>query len=563
MLRELRIQNLAVIEEVALVFGPGLNILTGETGAGKSIILGALQLLLGDRADTDVVRTGAPSASVEAVFEYKAGGPVASYLSDCGLDGDADDLIIRREIASGGRSRAFVNGRLATLAQLKSLGELLVDLHGQHQHQSLLSREIHQRLLDDFGGHTKERDAYAHAWSRWQEARARLQSLQTDERERERQKSFLTFQRDEIRAAQLSPKEDEELPRERARLVNAERLQRESLQACDLLYEGEQSEATVLRGLDDAHKLIEGLAALDESLRPLLEPLATARANIEEVAFQLRQYASSLEHDPQRLEEVENRLDLIRNLKKKYGSTIAEILAAGERFAAELEALDRIETDRADAETELQSARAALEKSATALSARRRAAARKLEKLLLGELSDLELGRSRFEVQLQPEPPLSNTDLSPSASGAESVEYFISPNPGEELRPLRKIASGGELSRIMLALKSLFASQDRIPTLVFDEIDVGISGRTATRIGEKLHSLSRSHQILCITHLPQIAARGDIHFLVEKQQEKTSTRTLVSLLEGDARVAVLAQLLDGKELSELSLRHARELLQKS
>jgi DNA repair protein RecN (Recombination protein N) len=625
MLLRLSIKNLAIIDDLTIDLCPGFTVLTGETGAGKSIIIGALDLVLGERASADDVRSGCASAEVEALFDVSAMPRLVQLLAELNLapgierggrdaagaaEGPAD-LVVRREISAQGRTRCLVNGRLVPLGQLRRIGDLLVDLHGQHQHQSLLKVDLHREILDAFGGCEVSRalDAYRRLFQRHGEIVTRLKSLDRDEREVERQKGLLEFQWREIREARLEPGEDSALEAERRRLEHAEALRQGTAETIDLLYEGETQTPTVADLLARGEDLLASAARLDVSLQPLRDRLAAIRADASDVADSVRSYAVRLEHDPARLAEVQDRLHLIRQLKRKYGETIEDVLAAGSRFEAELHALthsreeqERLEAERAKIERELASA-------ADELSSKRRTAARGFSSGLRGHLAGMEMPKVEFEVRIErveagataeevcgeglgeetiargalasPEDALgaepdgrapkddggAPTLLFADGKrcrvrewGADQIEFLISPNVGEDLKPLRRIASGGELSRIMLGLKVLMSGQDQIPTLVFDEVDTGISGRTGARIGEKMAALGRERQIICITHLAQIAARAHHHFAVAKVRQKGRTLTRVERLEGERRLDEIARLLGGDEGSQIARRHAKELL---
>ncbi|MCX7011233.1 MAG: DNA repair protein RecN [Candidatus Sumerlaeota bacterium] len=565
MLRELRIRNLAIIEELRLGFDDGLNILTGETGAGKSIILGALRLVLGERAAADDVRTGAEAAEAEALFEAPLPASALQLLEEAGLAPDPEGLIIRREVAADGRSRAFVNGRLAPAHQLRDLGALLIDLHGQHQHQSLLNPDNHLAALDSFADVQAELDAMAETYDAWTGARAELAQLQGDERALEREKDMLEHQAREIEQAALRPGEDEELALERARLANAERLRECAARAFALLQEGEGDVPSLLEMLARVETDVADLAKLDESERPTAEAAGEIRFRLEDLAARMRDYAQRAESDPARLSAVEDRLDLIRRLKRKYGATIEEILDAGARCSQRLNSLAHREDEIARLEQRLAEAERRLVEAAEALSAKRQKAARAFERKLQGELAELQMERARFSVQFWRENSAEGAAFAEGRfavgpRGVDRVEFLMTTNPGEALKPLRRIASGGELSRIMLGIKSLLARRDAIPTLVFDEIDVGISGATAQVVGAKMRRLAESHQVLCITHLPQIAARAARHFSVEKVPRGKRVATQVRQLGEHERVEEIARLLGGDAASAVGLKHAQELL---
>ena len=610
MLLRLHIEDLAIIDALTLDFTDGFTALTGETGAGKSIILGALNLVMGERASSDDVRTGCESAVAEALFDVSACARLRDLLAEWGLlEGDVVlptgvfgkkrpgtpngpvDLVLRREIGAQGRSRCLANGRMVTLAQLRQIGDRLVDLHGQHQHQSLLRVETHREILDGFGDgeHVRALGEYRALFERYSAVVARLRSLNRDEREIERQKGVLEYQLREISEAELTPGEDAVLDEERRRLTHAEALKHNATEANDLLYEGENCPAAVADLVAQVAALAAESVRLDPSLGAVAERLEAVRAEVDDLAATLRSYAEDLEHDPERLSEIEDRLHLIRQLKRKYGGTIEEILEKAGQFERELHTLthgreeqERLEAERAQLEREVAQA-------AERLSAKRRETGERFSKGLQRQLKDLEMTAVRFEVRLDREEsggkPLVSEDgdeagdsrhepskagdclLFPDGKryrvhdyGVDLVEFLFSPNVGEALKPLRKIASGGELSRIMLGLKVLLRSQDQVPTLIFDEIDTGISGRTGTAVGEKMADLGGRYQVVCITHLPQIAARAAHHFVVRKTQQKGRTLTRVERLDTVERQAEIARLLGGEPDSAIARRHASELL---
>ena len=565
MIRELRIRNLAIIEELNLEFDSGLNILTGETGAGKSIILGALRLVLGERALSEDVRTGADSAEAEALIDGPLPPLVLALLEEAGLPADPEGLVLRREVAADGKSKAVVNGRLAPAHQLKALGAALVDLHGQHQHQSLLNPENHLQALDAFAESGPELERVGAAHGAWLATRAELARLQGDERALEREKDMLERQAREIEQAALRIGEEEALTAERARLRNAERLREASSRAHALLQEGQSDVPSILELLARVEEEIADLAKLDETERPSAEAASEIRFRLEDLATRMRDYATAAESDPARLAVIEDRLDLIHRLKRKYGASIEEILEAAQRYAARLNSLVNREDELARLEERLAAEEAALVEAAEALSAKRQKAARRFERQLLAELAELQMERARFHVEFWREESAEGAAFegrryAVGPQGVDRAEFLLSTNPGEALKPLRRIASGGELSRIMLAMKSLLARRDAIPTLVFDEIDVGLSGATAQVVGAKMRRLAESHQVICITHLPQIAARATRHFAVEKAPRGRRVVTQVRCLSENERVAEIARLLSGEAATAVGLKHAQELL---
>ncbi|WP_305041715.1 DNA repair protein RecN [Geoalkalibacter sp.] len=555
MLTDLNIRNFATIDRLHVSFGTGFNVLTGETGAGKSILLGALGLLLGERARTDVVRTGEEEAAIEAVFDL--GGPesaeVRKLLAEAGLDGDGDDIIIRRLLNRSGKNRIFINGALVTLAQLQPLAEKLVTIYGQHEHQSLLRAETHLQALDAFAGSGADLDLYRQLFERLRQARERLRSLDRDEREQKARQDLLAYQCQEIAAAQLNIGEDEDLEAERRLLQHAERLMAATAGGFERLY---GAEGAACEQIARTAAELEALATVDPRLGHLAGELHSALYSLEDAANQLRGYADSLSFDPGRQEEVETRLATLTSLKRKYGGDIAAILAHRDGIAAELEQLSDLEGTRRQLAEELTRLEHQVAQAGTALSARRRVAADQLAARVEAELADLAMARARFQVNFQPL-------AEPGPWGQEKVEFFLAPNPGEEPRPLARIASGGELSRIMLALRRAAPDQQGVATLIFDEVDAGIGGATATHVGEKLRGLARERQVLCVTHLPQVAAFGDRQYHIEKRESDGRTRTTIALLEGEERIREMARMLGGARVTERTLEHARELIHHS
>lgn len=567
MIRELRIRNLAIIEDLRLEFSPGLNILTGETGAGKSIILGALRLILGERSAAEDVRTGEEAAEAEALIDGPLAPRVMDLLAEAGLEAGAEGMVLRREVAASGKSKAVINGRLAPAHQLKALGDLLVDLHGQHQHQSLLAAENHLAALDAFAETASELAAMGNNHARWSEAREALRRMHGDERAMEREKDSLEFQVSEIQAAELRVGEEEELAAEHSRLQNAEALREAAARAFAALSEAEAEAPSAADLMRLAETELNEIARLDEAQAPLAELLADMVFRLDEAAGQLRDYADGLESDPRRLQQVDDRLDLIRNLKRKYGGSIQEILEACESYRKRLNSLTNRSEEIERLEKEVARCEAQLAQAAMKLSAKRQKAARAFEKRMEAELAELQMERAQFRVDIQRETASEGHGIAidgarcvVSAQGIDRVEFLLASNPGESLKALRKVASGGELSRIMLAMKSILAERDAIPTLVFDEIDTGISGATATVVGEKMRRLAATHQVICITHLPQIASRATRHFAVEKISRNKRMVTQVRMLEDDQRIEEIARLLGGNAASKAGRQHAAELL---
>jgi DNA repair protein RecN (Recombination protein N) len=571
MLTELSVENFALVDRLRLQFGPGLNLLTGETGAGKSILLDALGMVLGERAGSESVRHGADKARVEAVFTIAGGDTrLRATLEAAGVEAEDGVLLLSRELSATGKSAARINGRPATATMLKSLGDALVDIHGQHAHQSLLSAEHHLEILDAWCGLKVAalRADVADAYERAQAADRALAALRQDARERARTIDLLSFQRDEIDAAAPKPTEEEELIAERLRLGSAERLFAAAEGAYAALHGGapaagrggagtpfgEAAGASgALDGLNTAVTEIEHAARLDDRLAPLLDALRNALYVAEDVGREVRTYRDGVESNPDRLEEIENRLDVLKSLKRKYGETVDEILRYREEIGGKLETLENAEERIAELAATAESARRELAARAGELAKARRQGAGPFETAIMKELADLAMVATRFAVGIEPRPE-------PTARGADQIEFLISPNPGEPLKPLAKIASGGEISRVMLALKSVLSRTLAVPTLVFDEIDAGIGGRTGTILAEKLSALSAASQILCITHLPQIAARGGAHFRIEKRTHAGRTTIQVAALDPAQRVEEIARMLGGTRVSETVLQHAREML---
>ncbi len=550
MLVELRIRDYAVVEDLTLELGAGLNVLTGETGAGKSIIVGALSLLLGERASSDVVRAGADRATVEAVFDIDGLPEVKRVVDDHGFRVEDGLLILRREVAVEGRNRAWVCGSPATAGVVGALGSALVDLHGQHEHQTLLRPTDQRAILDAFGGCLELAGAVAEGYARLQALRAELEAREERRREVESRADFLRFQLDEIDEAELAPGEDEELENEAGRHEHAEELARGTADVYAALYEEEDSVSDRLGAVRQA---LARLASFDSGLSDIAERLAEVTHLVDDLGRRIGDYASQVEHDPERLEEVRVRLDRIFRLKRKYGPELADVLETAQRVRAELQDLDDADHDLSRLNAERTEAETALRRTASELSAARSNAARRLADAVAETLPDLGLAGGRFEVDL-------STHTSVSAGGAESIEFRVATNRGFAPMPLARIASGGELSRVMLALKSILASVDSVPVLVFDEIDSGVGGVIATSVAAKLAEVAGRHQVFVVTHLPQVASRAEAHLLVEKGDDAGITTTRVRRLVGDERVEEVARMLGGDPESRASRDHARELL---
>jgi len=563
MLRELSIRNLAVVEEAVVPFAPGLNVLTGETGAGKSIVVDALLLITGARAQLDWIRTGADTALVEAVFEIDPAGPVAALLDEAGHHPGDGQLVIKRELARSGRHRAFVNDGAATVGLLERLGELLVELHGQHEHQRLMEPARQLLLLDRFAEALDRRERVGALVRTWEEARAALDRLRSEMREGARQEDLYRFQLAEIDDVRLKDGEEEELRAERSRLQHAERIVAGLQETVGLLYEEPQSATT---RLSRAATLLRDLSRYEPDAAASIEAIEGAQAYLEDVVGRARALRDRAVFDPERLEQIDARLDTIVKLKRKYGDSVAAILAHRQEAATALDRITRHDAIAEEMERGVAEAAAAAGAEAAALSQARTRGAERLERLIQKEIRGLGMEHGRFRVALRREPAaVGELAAGPDgwrvgARGAESAELLLSANPGEDLRPLTKVVSGGELSRVMLAAKTVLAAADDVPVLVFDEVDAGIGGRVADVVGQKLAASATGRQVLCVTHLAPIAAYAGQHLLVEKRVARGATRTSVTLLPAAARVDELARMLGGERVTEASRRHARELL---
>jgi DNA repair protein RecN (Recombination protein N) len=550
MLSELRIRNFALIERLSLRLAPGLNVLTGETGAGKSIIVGALSLLLGERASADVVRAGAERASVEGVFDAAGADAILRLLDERGIDAEGEVLVLKREVAAEGRNRAWINGSPVTASLLGEVGRLLVDLHGQHEHQTLLRRDEQRAILDAYAGAESLAQQVSAAFRRLQEVKQSIAELQARRREVAQRADFLRFQVDEIEAARLVRGEDESLEEVERRLSHSEELLALATSLSEELTVADDALSARLAAL---HRPLEQLVRIDARQASLQELYDTIYYTLEELGSRLSEYAASVEHDPARLEEVRHRQDLIFRLCSKYGGTVAEVIAFGEAARAELDLLDSASFELSALERREETDRANLRQLAEELSARRTAAARELAEEIEQILPELGMSGGRFEVTILPL-------QEPGAAGAEEIEFRVSLNRGFAPKPLAQVASGGELSRVMLAIKTILARLDAVPTLVFDEVDAGIGGRVALQVGDKLRRVAQTHQVFAITHLPQIAARAHTHLHVEKRESDGRVTTEVTLLDGATRVAEIARMLGGDPERRVSLEHARELL---
>lgn len=567
MLVELKIENFAIIDQLELQFGAGLVIFTGETGAGKSIIIDAVETLLGVRADSTFIRTGVERSSVEGVFKIapKLREAVHAILAEEDLLDDPDYVTLAREFRREGRNTARVNGRTTSLALLKSLGELLIDLHGQSEHLSLLRVGSHLGLLDRFAEIEPLLDDYQHTFRTLSAVRKELEDLRQAEVDAEKRQELLTFQVSEIADAALQPGEEETLKEERTRLANAEKLAVHANTAITALEESDPESQSATDLVGQALQALESLAKVDETRTELSERMQGIYDDITELARDLGDYLQEIEFNPVRLEEVEERIDLISGLKRKYAHTIPDIIAYGEKAQTELDAITHAEERMQELEAQEGQLLDEITHKAVAVSDQRHQTAVVLSRAIENELQDLRMEAARFGVDFRTKPDENGIKLPDGKqvafdiNGFEMVEFMIAPNPGEGLKPLVKIASGGETSRLMLALKNVLAQADHTPTLIFDEIDQGIGGRVGAIVGQKLWDLARDHQVLCITHLAQLAGYGELHYRVQKDIREGRTITVVDSLTGEDRLMELAQMLG--EVSEGTIRSAHEILQ--
>ena len=555
MLQSLYLENIALIEKLGIELFPGFNVLTGETGAGKSIIIDAVNFVLGERTSRDLIRNGAARAKVEAVFNLNEGDAAFAALDALGIEYDGNELILSRELSAAGRNACRVNGTLVPVASLKSVSDTLVDIHGQHEHQALLDAENHISYLD----------AYCHAESlpiiekidaivsRRNELMLKRNSGFSSEREREREMDMLRYQIEEIASANLEAGEEERLNAEKTVLLNAERI-RTALETAHMALSGAE-EGSALSAIDTARRSMRDIAALNKDYEALGDKIEELYYAAEDISFVLRDTSENVESDMQRLEEIEQRLKLISDLKRKYGRTVEDVIDFGKDAGTKLNELENAEALAAELDAKLDKLKAEYNAAADELSKVRRAAGDRLKRDVLNELKDLGMAKAMFDVAL--------SDASggePRKGGRETAEFMLSANPGEPLKPLEKVASGGELSRIMLCFKSIFADNDRVPTLIFDEIDTGISGRTAAVVGEKMLGIAKKHQVICVTHLAQIAALAEAHLMVRKYDDGKNTFVETRQLNEEEKVQRIAQMMAGESDSPSALTHARELI---
>ncbi len=554
MLTELRISHFALIESLELEFSPGFQVFTGETGAGKSLLVDALILLLGGRASAEHIRSGAKEATLEAVFSVSGNAPILEKLKEWDLLPDGtQDLLLRRMLSREGRSRMYVNGRLVPLHQMVELSGWLVDIHGQHEQQSLLSSKVQLNVLDAFGGLLALRDEYATHYHRWQDLVRAVADVTQRAKERQEREEFLRFQCEELSKAQLVPGEDEALLREHKKLQNSGRLLEIVNQAYDLLY-GNQS--SVLSQLTEVRKLVHELGTIDDNVQNWNESIEGGIAQVEELVLAARNYKDGFDHDPARLGQIDERLALLQRLKKKYRESLEDLLARQTRIQSELEELANIEERTQDLQQQVSKAYQDAWELGRKLSEARQAVTKKLEERITFELKHLMMEKSRFHVGLTAAPEVEQA----GPHGLDQIEFTFCANPGESLQSLARVASGGELSRLMLAMKTVLASVDQVPVLIFDEVDAGIGGNVASTMGERLKALGYTHQVMCITHLPQIAAQAHHHYLVKKESVDKRTVASVICLPAAEREEEIARMLGGTTITQTVRKAAGELL---
>jgi DNA repair protein RecN (Recombination protein N) len=560
MLKYLEIHQFALIDHLEMEFEKGLNLLTGETGSGKSILVDALGLLLGNKGYSEMIRTGAEKAVISGLFEIGENGPLRGKLVEAGFEFNPEELIIKRELSAQGKGRAFLDRHLVPVAFLREIAPFLADVHGQNETQTPYEPDSQLLFLDAFAEAEKMREEVGADWQSFQANWQQLQHFRRNEQERLQTIDLLTFQIQEIEKAGFkSEEEDMQLAAEHRILANADRIYQISSQVYSDLYDGETSANRLVK---QSGKLLEELKKLDSSCEGMSQQLQTARIALEDVALSVREYAAGIEVNPSRLDWVESRLAEIERLKRKYGKSVREIMMFHNKIKAELDQLQSADENASVLVKELETLRASYEKKARALSEKRQSAGKALEKNVGKELAQLAMGETRFSVsfRLPEQAAVPTGGLPGNASGIDQIEFLISPNPGEELKPMSRIASGGEISRIMLALKSVKTVDVRNKSLIFDEVDAGIGGQTADVVGQKLKRLSKHNQVICVTHLPQIASYADCHYFIEKRVEKGRTLTHVIPLAGRERVQEIARMISGDRLTENVLKHAAEMI---
>jgi len=565
-LKELRVQNFAIIDSLYVEFEPGFNVFTGETGAGKSILIGALGWVLGMKASDDLIRSGEEAATVEARFDLSGRPYLVDRLEELGLSGEGTDLIVRRVVPRSGRNKVFLNDRLSTLSTLKEIGNRIVDIHGQHEHQLLFNPEFHLNFFDQFSGTMKARTQLEGRISQLDQKMKEFDDLQQNEMEFLRKKDLLAYQIQEIENAGLSPGEEDRLKEEREICRNAEVILENAQKSCDVLYDQDRS---VIEQLNSVRSLLGQLKGYHGEISTWLNVLDRSIVEIQDVMERVRDLKNKTEADPDRLAVLEDRIHRLKSLKKKYGGTEEEVLAFSDQLKNDLNGLEHLGDTKKDLEDEIVRLENEIGSFALELYEQRKVASKRFEKQVRDQLADLNMGKVRFEVHVElTEDPdgfveLEGKRVKVHPHGIGITEFYFSPNPGEPMKPLAWIASGGEISRVMLALKNVLGEVEQVPVMIFDEIDSGIGGKTADKIGEKLKSVAAKHQVFCVTHLPQIAGKSDCHFQITKGASKNKTQVLVERLDREQRIEELARMAGGKEITEATLRHAEEMLEKS
>jgi len=564
MLLQLDIHNIAIIDRVSIELGKGLNILTGETGAGKSIIIDSINAILGERVSKDLIRTGKDKARIEAVFQVD-NSKLSDIFEELGIEAEEDGtLIISREFTAQGRNTCRINGKIATVSMVRRIGERIIDVHGQHDNQSLLRTESHIGLLDSFAGERIQtlKQKYQEILSRYNKTKSRLKELTGDKYDIERKIDILKYQVDEIKKARLKIGEEEELNRQRLIFSNSEKIISALSNAYEMLCTGNNVWKSASDIINEALSEVNNIARFDEKYLGISGKLEDIIYCLEDVIEEIRRERDQVEYDPDMLEQIEERLDLIHKLKRKYGASIEEVLEFCKNVEKELEEVLQSEELAEELKKELAKLNEELYSVAVQMNHERQKAAKILEDRIGNELADVEMKNAKFKVNIEFDDKVyDNGERKYTSNGLDRVEFLISPNVGEPLKPLSKIASGGEMSRIMLAIKNILANVDSIPTLIFDEIDIGISGRASQKVGEKLSSISKNHQVICVTHLAQIACMADNHYLIEKISDKSSTRTVVKKLSHEESKYEIARILSGAEMSDITVKHAEEMLE--
>ena len=557
MIHEISIRNIALIDDLTISFEKGFNVLTGETGAGKSILIDSVNLALGERADRELIQTGKDHARVELLFSMVT-GKVNEILKSYGIEPESDGtLLLMRELTVQGRNICRINGHSVTLSMLRNVSRHLVDVHGQHQHQSLLSAESHIDYLDRLGGDElkSQKEGFQKTWQSWKSIQKEINKIINRNKDGETRKDFLKYQIDEIEQASLKPGEEEELRKEREVLIHAEKIIHAVTDAYGQLYSGTNVTPSITDQLGKVLDQLHTVESFDESLEPVLHSLENIQYSLEDAILNLRAYKERFEFDPLRLENIETRLEEIQAVKRKYRGTAEEVLERKKQMESELEEIEKSQGRLESLQEKYQSTYQTVLAKCRQISHTRKRCAKFLESGLARQLADLNMEKTQFRVSFTTPDAADITE-----NGYDKVEFQISTNPGEPLKPLAKIVSGGEMSRVMLAFKTILGNLDEIPTMIFDEIDVGIGGRTAQSVAEKIRAISKNRQVICVTHLPQIASMADGHYAIEKKFTGNHTRTLVSKLGPEERKKEIARMIGGSSLTPLSLRHAGELI---